>query len=103
VDAMFARGLVEETRELLRHGLEQNQTALQAIGYRQVVEYLRGRRSLAETIALVKTRTRQFAKRQLAWFRGQKDAEWLELRPDETAETVAQKIFKAFSSFPEAV
>ena len=61
VDAMFARGLVEETRELLKRGLEQNKTAMQAIGYRQVVEHLRGERSLAETIELVKIRTRQFA------------------------------------------
>ena len=69
VDAMFARGLVDETRELLKHGLERNRTAMQAIGYRQVVEHLRGERALAETIELVKIRTRQFAKRQLTWFR----------------------------------
>ena len=45
VDAMFARGLVEETRELLKRGLAENKTAMQAIGYRQVVEHLRGERS----------------------------------------------------------
>ncbi len=39
-----ARGLVDETRELLKRGLEQNKTAMQAIGYRQVVEHLRGER-----------------------------------------------------------
>ena len=68
VDEMFRRGLVDETRELLQRGLAQNKTAMQAIGYRQVVEHLRGERSLAETIELVKIRTRQFAKRQLTWF-----------------------------------
>ena len=78
------RGLVEETRELLKHGLEQNKTAMQAIGYRQVVEHLRGERSLAETIELVKIRTRQFAKRQLTWFRAQTNLEWIELKPDES-------------------
>ena len=57
------------TRELLKHGLAENKFAMQAIGYRQVVEHLRGERSLAETIELVKTKTRQFAKRQLTWFR----------------------------------
>jgi tRNA dimethylallyltransferase len=88
VDAMFARGLVAETRELLKHGLEQNQTALQAIGYRQVVEHLRGKRSLAETVELVKTRTRQSAKRQLTWFRARKGLEWIELQPDEPVEAV---------------
>jgi tRNA dimethylallyltransferase len=89
VDAMFARGLVDETRELLKHGLAENKTAMQSIGYRQVVEHLRGERSLAETIELVKIRTRQFAKRQLTWFRAQKNLEWIELKPDESLEAVA--------------
>jgi tRNA dimethylallyltransferase len=92
VDEMFRRGLVEETRELLKHGLEQNQTAMQAIGYRQVFEHLRGERNLPETIELVKQRTRQFAKRQLTWFRRQLDPEWIELKPDESSEDTGRKI-----------
>ena len=92
VDEMFRRGLVEETRELLEHGLAQNQTAMQAIGYRQVVEHLRGERPLAETIELVKIRTRQFAKRQLTWFRRQLDPVWIEMKPDESLADAARKI-----------
>jgi tRNA dimethylallyltransferase len=92
VDAMFMRGLVDETRELLKHGLEQNKTAMQAIGYRQVVEHLRGERDLAETIDLVKIKTRQFAKRQLTWFRHQGNCQWIELEPDDTSEKALQKI-----------
>jgi len=92
VDEMFRRGLVDETRELLQHGLEQNQTAMQAIGYRQVAEHLRGGRPLAETIEQVKIRTRQFAKRQLTWFRRQLDPEWMELEPDAAPEDAARKI-----------
>ena len=104
VDTMFARGLVDETRELLKHGLEENKTAMQAIGYRQVVEHLRGERSLAETIELVKIRTRQFAKRQLTWFRAQKNLEWIELKHDEPLATVATGCFRVCrSSFPSAV
>jgi tRNA dimethylallyltransferase len=92
VDAMFARGLVDETRGLLTRGLEQNKTAMQAIGYRQVVEHLRGERPLAETIELVKSRTRQFAKRQLTWFRRQLDPEWIELKLDEPLGKCVRKI-----------
>jgi tRNA dimethylallyltransferase len=96
VDAMFSRGLVDETRELLKHGLEQNKTAMQAIGYRQVVDYLRGEprklSGLAETIERVKIRTRQFAKRQLTWFRAQKSVEWIELKTDEPLETIATRL-----------
>ncbi len=95
VDTMFARGLVDETRGLLKHGLEQNKTAMQAIGYRQVVEHLRGERDLAETIELVKSRTRQFAKRQLTWFRRQLDPEWIELKPDESLEECVRLIADA--------
>jgi tRNA dimethylallyltransferase len=96
VDAMFARGLVDETRELLKHGLEQNKTAMQAIGYRQVVEHLRGERSLAETVELVKIRTRQFAKRQLTWFRARKNLEWIELQPDESPAAVMASLLRRF-------
>ncbi len=95
VDAMFARGRVDETRELLRHGLAENQTAMQAIGYRQVVEHLRGERSLAETIELVKIRTRQFAKRQLTWFRRQLDPDWMELQPEESLDSIAANLLQA--------
>ncbi|HZF01324.1 MAG TPA: tRNA (adenosine(37)-N6)-dimethylallyltransferase MiaA [Methylomirabilota bacterium] len=92
VDTMFARGLADETRELLTRGLEQNKTAMQAIGYRQVVEHLRGERDLAETVELVKTKTRQFAKRQLTWFRRQLDAEWIGLKPDESLEEILSRL-----------
>ncbi len=77
VDEMFRNGLVAETQSLLQRGLERNPTALQALGYRQVVEHLRGQRGLAETIELVRIRTRQFAKRQLTWFRRQMRLEWI--------------------------
>lgn len=94
VDEMFQRGLVNETRELLKHGLEQNKTAMQAIGYRQVVEHLRGQRSLADTIELVKTKTRQFAKRQLTWFRAQKGLQWVELGPEEKPEMIVANLVR---------
>jgi tRNA dimethylallyltransferase len=92
VDLMFRRGLVDEVRELLKRGLAENKTAMQAIGYRQVVEHLRGERGLAETVELVKIRTRQFAKRQMTWFRRHAPVEWLEVGPEETAENVATRI-----------
>jgi tRNA dimethylallyltransferase len=85
VDEMFARGLVAETGSLLQGGLAKNTTALQALGYRQVVEHLRGERSLAETIELVKIRTRQYAKRQLTWFRRQMKLDWITLEGSSTA------------------
>jgi tRNA dimethylallyltransferase len=91
VDEMFTRGLVAETERLLARGLEQNEVAMQALGYRQVAEYLRGQRSLEGTIELVKLRTRQFAKRQLTWFRRQFSATWVCVSdsPEEVAARIA--------------
>ncbi len=98
VDEMFLRGLVEETRGLMRHGLAQNKFALQAIGYRQVVEHLQGERSLAETIELVKIRTRQFAKRQLTWFRAQPDTTWQTLKANESLANIALEISRRWQA-----
>jgi tRNA dimethylallyltransferase len=92
VDAMFRRGWVAETEQLLKRGLDRNQTAMQALGYRQIVEHLRGERSLPETIELVKIRTRQFAKRQMTWFRRQLRLNWINLEPQGSAEAVAKTI-----------
>jgi tRNA dimethylallyltransferase len=92
VERMFKRGLVEEVKKLLLYGLAENLTAMQAIGYRQVVEHLRDVRSLHETIELVKIRTRQFAKRQATWFRRQARVKWINSEPKETAESIAGRI-----------
>ena len=69
VDAMFAGGLVAEAAGLLDKCHQLSQSASQAVGYREVIEHLNGVRNLPDTIALVKMRTRQFAKRQRTWFR----------------------------------
>ncbi|WCJ58288.1 tRNA (adenosine(37)-N6)-dimethylallyltransferase MiaA [Fontisphaera persica] len=92
VDAMFRAGLVEETRRLLAAGLAQNRTAMQAIGYRQVVEYLRGERDLPATVALVKQRTWQFARRQMTYLRHQLPVVWVDWPPEMSAETLADQL-----------
>ncbi|MBL9126781.1 MAG: tRNA (adenosine(37)-N6)-dimethylallyltransferase MiaA [Verrucomicrobiales bacterium] len=92
VDAMFDAGLVDETRELLKAGLAENPVALQAIGYRQVVEYLRGERDLAATRALVKTKTWQYGRRQMTWFRHRDGVHWIDVEPEEDPEGTALRI-----------
>ena len=101
VDGMFAQGLVAETQELLKRGLSDNPTAMQALGYRQVIEHLRGDRSLKETIDLVKLRTRQFAKRQLTWFRGQMQLQWIDVAPTQSASGIADQIFQTIGTTKE--
>ena len=91
---MFAAGLVRETEQALSHGLAANPNAMQAIGYRQVVEHLRGERPLEATIELVKIRTRQFAKRQMTWFRRQLTVMWVEVGASEGAEQIVERILR---------
>jgi tRNA dimethylallyltransferase len=98
VDAMFAAGLVAETHALLERGLAANRTAMQALGYRQVVEHLRGERDLAETVALVKTKTWQFARRQRTWFRRQLPSEFLPVAAQESGESTARHLNDLLSS-----
>jgi tRNA dimethylallyltransferase len=69
VEKMFAHGLIDEVRRLLAGPLPLSHTARQALGYREVIAHLEQNLPLSETIALVQTRTRQFAKRQHTWFR----------------------------------
>lgn len=94
VDAMFAAGLVEEVQHLLSIGPTFSRTAGQALGYREVLDHLNGKVGLNETIELVKTRTRQFAKRQLTWFRGLSECRPITLAPDRAANDIAAEILE---------
>lgn len=77
-DKMFAAGLVEEVRVLLDSGLGPDAKAFGAHGYRRVVEYLLGRRTLGSAIEQTKIDTRHYAKRQLTWWRGTPGVHWIE-------------------------
>ena len=91
VDGMFAAGLVEETCSL-RAALEDNRVAQQALGYRQVIGHLRGEQNLPDTVALVKSRTWQFARRQMTWFRRLQGAVCLRVPAEEAPSETARRI-----------
>jgi tRNA dimethylallyltransferase len=74
----FANGLVEEVKNLLAKGVPANSNALGAHGYRRVVEYLNGKRTLESAIEQTKLDIRHYAKRQLTWFRREEGVEWIE-------------------------
>ena len=93
VEAMFAAGLVDEVRGLAAGG-SLSRTASQAVGYREVLEHLAGGLSLADTIALVKVRTRQFAKRQMTWFRSLSECRRIEMDGVGNPAEVAEKLLK---------
>ena len=76
VDGMLEQGLCQEIRELLDAGVPLNCTAMQAIGYKEFVQAINGGGSVAEAAEMVKLRSRQYAKRQLTWFRRRPETRW---------------------------
>ncbi len=74
---MFEDGLVAETLSLIETGVSPEAKALQSLGYRQAVKVLREGMALEEAICECQTKTRQYAKRQLTWFRGEPGVIWL--------------------------
>ena len=79
VDAMIASGWVSEVAGLLARGILASVPGMQAIGYPEVVRFLGGDLSHEEMVDLIKVKTRQFAKRQMTWFRRFEHAEWIEV------------------------
>ena len=76
VDQMIQQGLVEEVASLLHSGWR-NGTAMQAIGYKEMTEHLDGRETLDEAVERIKKNTRNYAKRQLTWFRRIEELRWI--------------------------
>ena len=84
VDKMFADGLVEEVKSILDMGYDPTIKPLQSLGYKQVVDYLRGDCDQAAAIASTKNATRNYAKRQLTWFRRDNRIHWFSLSEEGT-------------------
>lgn len=78
VDAMVQSGLVQEVQSLLDMGCTREMTSMQGLGYKEMIDYLEGRVSLEEAVRRIKRDTRHFAKRQLTWFRREKEAIWVD-------------------------
>ena len=87
VDLMFQKGLLEEARNLLEMGCTSDMVSMQAIGYKELFPYFEGKISEEEAREQIKKDTRHFAKRQLTWFRRERDVTFLEKErfPDEDA------------------
>lgn len=79
VDQMVEQGLVAEVERLLNKGYTKDLISMQAIGYKEIVDYLEGNASLSEAIELIKKKSRNFAKRQLTWFRSMKEIKWIDM------------------------
>ncbi|MBX3419266.1 MAG: tRNA (adenosine(37)-N6)-dimethylallyltransferase MiaA [Pirellulaceae bacterium] len=90
---MFDNGLVAEVERLLVNYPNLSRTALQAVGYCEVIDFLQGRSTLAEAQEQTLIRTRRFARHQETWFRGLTECEFIEVSPNDTPESIAETIF----------
>lgn len=78
IDKMMEEGLLEEVRELSARGFTSDMVSMQGLGYKEMLGYLNGQYSLEEAVYILKRDTRHFAKRQITWFKRERDVIWLE-------------------------
>jgi tRNA dimethylallyltransferase len=95
VEEMLERGLVDEVRRLTANHQQLGRTASQAVGYREVLEHLSGQLDQATMVERIKTRTRQFAKRQGTWFRSLSECRFVDIEGEVDAERLAKEIADA--------
>jgi tRNA dimethylallyltransferase len=79
VDLMMEQGLVEEVERLKEMGCHRGQTSMQGLGYKEILDYLDGQTSLEDAVYILKRDTRHFAKRQITWFKRERDVTWLNM------------------------
>lgn len=78
IDQMLEDGLIEEVKALKEKGYTKDMVSMQGLGYKEILDYLNGECTLEEAIYILKRDTRHFAKRQLTWFRRERDVIWLD-------------------------
>ena len=78
VDLMMEQGLLQEVQRLHDRGYSRNMVSMQGLGYKEILDYLDGKCTLEEAVYVIKRETRHFAKRQLTWFKRERDVIWLD-------------------------
>ena len=89
---MVEAGLVEEVKKLKAMGCTRDMVSMQGLGYKEMLDYLDGCVSLDQAVCTLKRDTRHFAKRQLTWFRRERDVRWLNLPEFESRTKVLEHI-----------
>lgn len=92
VDIMMEEGLLSEVKGLIEEGYTKNLVSMQGLGYKEFFDYFDGKMSLEETVEKIKKDTRHFAKRQLTWFRREKEVIWLNKKEYEQEEALLTSV-----------
>ena len=93
VDEMLEKGLLSEVKGLRERGMTEDMTSMHAIGYRQLFAYLDGRNSYDEAVENIKRETRRYAKRQLTWFRREKNARFVDVEKEDLIDVYETRNF----------
>lgn len=97
VDQMIAEGLEREVRELLEMDIPGDATSMQGLGYREMIGYLQGEYDIDRAVYLIKRNTRHFAKRQLTWFKRERDVIWIDKQEfDRDDEKILKEMIKIY-------
>lgn len=86
IDQMLEDGLVKEVQSALAYGCTKEMVSMQGLGYKEIIPYLEGNCSLEDAVYILKRDTRHFAKRQLTWFRRERDVIWVDKTEQTTTE-----------------
>lgn len=87
-EAMWKGGLIKETKEILDFGFDPEINSLNTVGYKECIAYLKRKMSASEALEKMKQNTRRYAKRQMTWFRKNKEITWLHGYPEEIAKYI---------------
>lgn len=98
IDIMLEQGLIEEVQKLLDYGCTPDMISMQGIGYKEIIPYLKGESSLEDAVYILKRDTRHFAKRQLTWFRREKEVTWVDKTTFLSEDEILQFMMKQLSN-----
>ena len=98
VDLMLDSGLIDEVRSLIVRGVPRNSTAMQALGYKEIIPYLYGEYDLDEAIRILKRDTRHFAKRQLTWFKREPESVYFDKSKYTDSQLLSEAIVDEFDN-----
>ena len=94
VDNMISKGLIEEVEKLLNLGYSKDLVSLQALGYKEIIYYIEGKMAKEEAAELLKKNTRNYAKRQLTWFRGDSRVFWINIEGYRNKSDIVENIIR---------
>ena len=92
IEEMFTQGWVEEVKKLIEEGYQPELPSIHGLGYREITRFLSGKISLPRTKLLIKRNTRHFIKRQLTWFKKEKDVHWIPIEKNQDKKKILSEI-----------